>query len=126
VFDEVEVRTVCVDCEEGDGKDGKFDISLHETPFYFVFLRLSLKQGQAAEVIQCVLDHGKLRQPEIISALGLTERKGMILFPVSNLSLFPEYRAQRYLNAKKPSTNSSHHSTSADTLRYTIALDRTG
>ena len=43
---------------------------------------------QAAEVVQVILDHGKLKVPDIMSLLGIYDGKGMSL----GVSLFPYLR----------------------------------
>lgn len=43
---------------------------------------------QAAEVVQVILDHGKLKVPDIMSLLGIYDGKGMSL----GVSVFPYLR----------------------------------
>ncbi|TFK42774.1 RNA polymerase III subunit RPC82-domain-containing protein [Crucibulum laeve] len=77
----------------------------------FVWQAEKLFGSAASEIIQIILDHGKLRPPEIISLLAIYDSKGIAVYSQAMHKLV----SASYL---KPSTILSHHSPRDKQIKY--------
>ncbi|KAF9228785.1 hypothetical protein BS17DRAFT_799459 [Gyrodon lividus] len=77
----------------------------------YVWQAENLFGNTGAEIVQLILDHGKLRPPDIISRLSIYDHKSSVMYSQSLYKLVSE----SYL---KPSTILSHHSPRDKRIKY--------
>ncbi|KAG6333528.1 hypothetical protein ID866_5564 [Astraeus odoratus] len=79
----------------------------------YVWLADNVFGKSASEIVQLILDHGKLRPPDIISRLSIYDPKSSSMYSQSLYKLVSE----AYL---KPSTLLSHHSPRDKRIKYDV------